>query len=182
MPWRGRFQIGGSDDEKQRETWQSTQIAGVLLPFAFALYFADSTVFTPRLYPVGILLLSLSAVASWLSRVQNFPLLSTGAASGSVAVVWAWCLQAKWSAALAWEAVGICVGLALLFHIFFELDWRRSSGDDYQPFSPRPTDHLRRIPGFVGVHAALGGGFLCAVLAVAVRMGCLGGSADSAIR
>ena len=134
----GRFQIGGSDDEKQRETWQSTQIAGVLLPFAFALYFADSTVFTPRLYPVGILLLSLSAVASWLSRVQNFPLLSTGAASGSVAVVWAWCLQAKWSAALAWEAVGVCIVLALLFHAFFELDWRRSSGDDYEPFSHSP--------------------------------------------
>ena len=134
----GRFQAGASEDGKERETWQSTQIAGVLLPFAFALYFAGNAVFTPHLYPIGILLLLLSAVAGWLSRVQNFPLLSTGSASGSVAVVWVWCLQAEWSAALAWEAVGVCVALALLFHVFFELDWRRGGGDDYQSFSHGP--------------------------------------------
>ena len=134
----GRLQIGASEDGKERETWQSTQIAGVLLPFAFALYFAGNAVFTPHLYPIGILLLLLSAVAGWLSRVQNFPLLSTGSASGSVAVVWVWCLQAKWSAALAWEVVGVCVVLALLFHVLFELDWRGGGGDDYQPFSQGP--------------------------------------------
>ena len=134
----GRFQVSEGEDKKERETWQSTQIAGVLLPFAFALYFAGNAVFTPHLYPIGILLLSLSAVAGWLSRVQNFPLLSTGSASGSVAVVWVWCLQAKWSAALAWEAVGVCVALALLFHVLFELDWRRGGGDDYQSFSHGP--------------------------------------------
>ena len=131
----GRLQGSGSEDEKERETWQPTQTAGVLLPFAFALYFAGNAVFTPHLYPIGILLLLLSAVAGWLSRVQNFPLLSAGSASGSVAVVWVWCLQAEWSAALAWEAVGVCVVLALLFHVFFELDWHRDGGDDYQSFS-----------------------------------------------
>ena len=121
----GRFQIAASEDAKQQETWQSTQIAGVLLPFAFALYFAGGAVLAPHLYPIGILLLLLSAVAGWLSRVQDFPLLATGAASGSVAVVWVWCLQANWSAALAWEAAGVCAALALLFHFFFELDRRR---------------------------------------------------------
>ena len=134
----GRFQASESEDKKERETWQLTQIAGVLLPFAFALYFAGNAVFTPHLYPIAILLLLLSAVAGWLSRVQNFPLLSTGSASGSVAVVSVWCLQAEWSAALAWEAVGVCLVLALLFHVFFELDWRRGGGDDDQPFSNGP--------------------------------------------
>ncbi len=134
----GRLQGAGSEDEKERETWQPAQTAGVLLPFAFALYFAGNAVFTPHLYPIGILLLLLSAVAGWLSRVQDFPLLSTGSASGSVAVVAVWCLQAEWSAALAWEAVGVCVVLALLFHVLFELDWRRGGGDDYQPFSHGP--------------------------------------------
>ncbi len=138
----GRFRIAASEDAKQRENWQSTQIAGVLLPFAFALYFAGGAVLAPHLYPIGILLLLLSAVAGWLGRVQDFPLLSTGAASGSVAVVWVWCLQANWSAALAWEAVGVCAALALLFHFFFELDWRRGmaggSREDYAPSSHAP--------------------------------------------
>ena len=142
----GRFQIAEAEDGKERETWQSTQIAGVLLPFAFALYFAGSAVFTPHLYPVGILLLLLSAVAGWLSRVQDFQLLATGAASGSVAVVWVWCLQANWSVELAWEAAGVCVALALLFHFFFEMDRRRGiandsangNANDYPPSSHAP--------------------------------------------
>ena len=122
----GRLPLGGQQDEHEQQTWQTTQIAAVLLPFAFALYFAGNAELGPRLYPVGALLLLLSIVAGWLSRVQSFPLLSAGAASGSVAVVLVWLLRAERTTASAWEAVGVCLALALAFHVFLEWDWFRS--------------------------------------------------------
>ena len=97
----GRLSLGGEQDEHERQTWRTTQIAAVLLPFAFALYFAGNAELGPHLYPVGALLLLLSIVAGWLSRVQSFPLLSAGAASGSVAVVLVWLLRAERTTASA---------------------------------------------------------------------------------
>ena len=108
----------------------------MLLPFAFALYFAGNAELGPHLYPVGALLLLLSIVAGWLSRVQSFPLLSAGAASGSVAVVLVWLLRAERTTASAWEAVGVCLALALAYHVFLEWDWYRSREQRPSEVSP----------------------------------------------
>ena len=132
----GRLSLGGEQDEHERQTWRTTQVAAVLLPFAFALYFAGNAELGPHLYPVGALLLLLSIVAGWLSRVQNFPLLSAGAASGSVAVVLVWLLRAERTTASAWEAVGVCLALALAYHVFLEWDWYRSREQRPSEVSP----------------------------------------------
>ncbi len=102
---------------------QLTRAAAVLMPFGFALYFAGRADLGLHLYPVGMLLLLLSGVAVWLSRVQDFPLLASGAASGSVAVVFAWMTRTIWTSAFAWEAVGVSLALALVFHALWE--WER---------------------------------------------------------
>ena len=118
---------------------QITRGAAILLPFGFALYFAGRADLGLHLYPVGILLLLLSSLAVWLSRVQDFPLLATGAASGSVAVVFAWIIRARWTTALAWEAVGISLALALVFQALWEWEQRNAeaeSPDDETPWAP----------------------------------------------
>ena len=140
----GRLPLAADQDENEQQTWQTTQTAAVLLPFAFALYFAGNAELGPHLYPVGALLLLLSVVAGWLGRVQGFPLLSAGAASGSVAVVLVWLLRAEvlvWlgaerTTATAWEAVGVCLVLALAFHVFLEWDWFRSREQGRSEVSP----------------------------------------------
>ena len=132
----GRLPLAADQDENEQQTWQTTQTAAVLLPFAFALYFAGNAELGPHLYPVGALLLLLSIVAGWLSRVQSFPLLSAGAASGSVAVVLVWLLRAERTTASAWEAVGVCLALALAFHVFLEWDWFRSRKQGRSEVSP----------------------------------------------
>ena len=87
----GRLQGAGSEDEKERETWQPAQTAGVFASFCLrALFRGQRRPSLPTFIRSVILLLLLSAVAGWLSRVQDFPLLSTGSASGSVAVVAVW--------------------------------------------------------------------------------------------
>ena len=131
-----RLPLGGEQDESERQTWQTTQTAAVLLPFAFALYFAGNADLGPHLYPVGALLLLLSIVAGWLSKVESFPLLSSGAASGSVAVVLVWLLRAERTTATAWEAVGVCLALALAYHVFSEWDWYRSRQQGPSEVSP----------------------------------------------
>lgn len=118
---------------------QLTRGAAVLLPFAFGLYFAGRADFGVHLYPIGILLLLLSGLAVWLSRVQEFPLLATGAASGSVAVVFAWIVRTRWTAALAWEAVVVSLALALVFQALWEWEHRNAEGahpDDETPWAP----------------------------------------------
>jgi hypothetical protein len=105
-----------------------TQIAGVLLPFAFALYFAGNANLGPHLYPAAILMAVLCAAAGWLGRAQQFEMLPLGAAAGSLGVVLVWLVSIQLTTALAWEAFGICFGLALVFHVFIELQLRAPGG------------------------------------------------------
>ena len=126
-------------DPAEASLERMTRAAAVLLPFGFALYFAGRADLGLHLYPVGILLLLLSGVAVWLSRVQEFPLLATGAASGSVAVVFAWIVRTRWTASLAWEAVGVSLALALVFQALWEWEQRNAeaeSPDDETPWAP----------------------------------------------
>ena len=124
-----------------------TRAAAVLLPFGFALYFAGRADLGLHLYPVGILLLLLSSLAVRLSRVQEFPLLATGAASASVAVVFAWIVRTRWTASLAWEAVGISLALALVFHALWEWIRREAAESEGKP-RPRSAASLIAAAGF----------------------------------
>jgi hypothetical protein len=79
----GIKEAGESDEHG---TWRMTQIAGVLLPFAFSLYFAANADLGPHLYPVAILIALLSATAGWLGRAQQFEMLPVGASAAAAGV------------------------------------------------------------------------------------------------
>ncbi len=104
-------------DEERRER-RFTAVAGVLLPFAFAVYLAARADLGEHILPIAALLLLLSAAACWMARVHGLPLLAPGAAAASVAVVAVWAARTEIIGATIWEAVGVASALALLFYFF----------------------------------------------------------------
>src|SRR5881628_978453 len=111
--------------------WLIAQAGGVLVPFAFVLYFASSARFSLHFHPYGILLVQLSAAAGWIARAQRSYRIGLGAASATVAIVGAWLFTRAVGAGLAWEAALWCVLLALTFHVFVE--WEREPGGQGGP-------------------------------------------------
>src|SRR6185436_7561392 len=67
--------------------WARSQMAGILVPFVFALYFAGRATLTEHLYPIALLIAPLVAGAAWVARGRRTPALSAGAASASIAIV-----------------------------------------------------------------------------------------------
>ena len=120
----GRLRPADDDDPRQAQSQRLTQLAGLLLPIAFAFYFAGNADLGPHLYPVAALLLLLLAAACWMGRVQELPLLPTAAAAGTAGVVAVWFMRTRFDDALAWEATAVCFVLALAPHLFFEYDLR----------------------------------------------------------
>ena len=114
----GRSPIARQDAPEQTTAERLTQLAGILLPFAFALYFAGNAELGPHLYPVAALLLLLLATAGWMGRVQALPMLPVGAAAGTVGVVAVWFVRTNFDDGLAWEASAACIALALAPHVF----------------------------------------------------------------
>src|SRR5881396_1494338 len=111
--------------------WLIAQAGGVLVPFAFVLYFASSTRLGLHFHPYGILLVPLSAAAGWIARAQRTYRIGLGAAAATVAIVGVWLLTRAVGAGLAWEAALWCVLLALTFHVFVE--WEREPGGQGSP-------------------------------------------------
>jgi uncharacterized membrane protein len=65
-----------ADDERRDEgaaAGASVHAAAILVPFAFALYFASRAQLGPAPYPIALLLVVLSAAAGWLARVHDEP-------------------------------------------------------------------------------------------------------------
>ncbi|MCB1019227.1 MAG: DUF2339 domain-containing protein, partial [Acidobacteria bacterium] len=118
-----------AQSEQERRAWRRTQTAGVLIPFAFALYFAGNADLGPHLYPAAILMAALSAAACWLGRAEGFALLPPGAAAGVVAVTMVWTFSRRLTEALSWEAAAVMIALAAIFHLFFELELRDEIAD-----------------------------------------------------
>src|SRR5437867_5638004 len=61
--------------------WHIAQAGGVLVPFAFVLYFASSTRLGLHFHSYGILLVPLSAAAGWIARAQRTYRIGLGAAA-----------------------------------------------------------------------------------------------------
>ncbi|TMB23905.1 MAG: DUF2339 domain-containing protein [Deltaproteobacteria bacterium] len=114
---------GGEETDLE---WLIAQAGGVLVPFAFVLYFASRTRLGLHFHPYGILLVPLSAAAGWITRVQRTYRIGLGAAAATVAILGAWLFTRAVGAGLAWEAALWCVVLALTFHVFVE--WEHEPG------------------------------------------------------
>jgi uncharacterized membrane protein len=119
--------IGGGDREQSR-LWRATRAGGVAIPFAFALHFAGTTRLAVNPWPLGVLLLILSAGACWLARRQTQDM-AVAAAGASLGIMALWFLNHRVSPALAWQAVALCVALAALFSVAAEISRRHSSAN-----------------------------------------------------
>ena len=113
------FLLFGSGDREQSLLWRATRAGGVAVPFAFALHFAGTTQLAENPWPLGILLLILSAGACWLARreTQDVAVAAAGACLGIMAL---WFVNHQVSPTLAWQAVALCGALAALFSIAAE--------------------------------------------------------------
>ncbi|HVP27875.1 MAG TPA: DUF2339 domain-containing protein [Myxococcota bacterium] len=95
-----------------RRDWLLAQAGGVLLPFAFALYFALRADFGAHLWPVALLLAFVGAAAGFVARTQDAPAIALGAAAGSAGVFAAWLGSHALDGRLAYETAGLAVLLA----------------------------------------------------------------------
>jgi hypothetical protein len=97
--------------------WIVTQAAAILLPHAFALYFALESNLGAHLYPTALLLVLLEIAALWVARAMHadpqLSFLPTAAAAGTITVVACWLAHVDLTAQLAWEAAIVVVMLSL---------------------------------------------------------------------
>jgi len=140
-----------STPAESRRSVLATQGCAVLFPFAFALHLALNADLGPHFYPLGILLIALSGSACWLGRAQRQAWMGLGAAAFGVAVFAVWLLDAKLDAALALEAMGICVLLAGVFHAFVELDGETPGADGPAPAAMLSALGLHGVAVFAAV-------------------------------
>jgi len=110
--------------QTHRKSWLATQGAGLLLPYAFALYFAYHVRPSGHVYPIAILLAFLCGAANFMARRMQpqAPWLAIGSASATIAVGTAWIFNRAPHDGFAWEVVGCLIGLAFTFHAFLEWD------------------------------------------------------------
>jgi len=111
-----------------RSRWAGAGGGALILPFAFALYFAQHVDLGDRLYPTAALAIALGIGASVVGRRLDFPFLAFAAAAGNVAVTATWILGTELTATAAWEASIVSLVQALGFHAFVERErWRLGS-------------------------------------------------------
>ena len=117
------FLFFGSGDREPSLLWRATRAGGVAIPFAFALHFAGTTELAENPWPLGMLLLILSAGACWLARRETQDV-AAAAAAACLGIMALWFLDHRVSPVLAWQAVALCVALAALFTLAAELSRR----------------------------------------------------------
>ncbi len=108
--------------------WRATRAGGVAVPFAFALHFAGTAQLAVNPWPLGGLLLVLSAGAIWLELKGGQPGAATVAAAADIAVMGLWFLNHRVSPSLSWQIVPLCIAVAALFNVIAEL--RRGRDED----------------------------------------------------
>ncbi len=117
------FALAGAKAKTLRRdpVWRLTSWAGVLAPFAFAVYFAARADLGVELWQLAVLFAILALAALWLGRLHGVALLGTAAAAAIVGVYAVWVARAwfhpGFSTPLAWEAVAVAAGLASVFHL-----------------------------------------------------------------
>ncbi len=126
------FLLVSGGDRESSTLWRATRAGGVAIPFAFALHFAATAELADNPWPLGALLLTLSAGAIWLERRGGHSGAAVAAAAADIAVMGLWFLGHRMPPSLAWLVLGLCVAMAALFTAAAEL-WRdreRSRGLD----------------------------------------------------
>lgn len=112
--------IESKEDEPAHGLWRGASFIGLLLPFFFTLYFALHAKLGSDLWPLGLFMGLLSAVAIYVGQRDRAPHLAQGAAAASLAVVFAWVVQHPLDGARTWEFLGTLAGLTLLHGLALE--------------------------------------------------------------
>ena len=141
------FLFFSNGDRDTSKLWRATRAGGVAVPFAFALHFATSAELAENPWPLGALLLILSAGAIWLERKGSQNGAAVVAASADIGVMGLWFLNHQTSPTLAWQALGLCIAMAALFTAAAEL-WR--DNDDSRGLG---LGALVAAMGFLGLSA-----------------------------
>jgi uncharacterized membrane protein len=110
------FALGSPRGDTRDRRWLAAQAGGVLLPFAFALHIAGRADL-PGLLPLGVLLVLLSTVAAWTSRVQSAPGIGLAAAAAALGVLVVWIGEHPILRGTDWLLAVVAVALALPFHV-----------------------------------------------------------------
>jgi hypothetical protein len=110
-----------------------TQIAGIVTPFLFALYFAGSAELDVSLWALLALLAPLAAAAAVLARVHAQPGLEAGVAAAELAVLVAATMRAAPSRGFTLELLGTALALTAI-HLFFA--HRDARGERPSAFAP----------------------------------------------
>lgn len=104
------------------EAWFRNQVAAVVLPFGFALYFASQARLGAQLVPLAVLLGLLAFGAGWVSKqAPKAAWLPLSSAVACVTVVGVWLWSAELTAAACWQAALCSAGLGLVFQLRAEL-------------------------------------------------------------
>ena len=111
---------------EERRAWLPAQAGAVLLPFAFALYFA-STIRVEEPWTNAALVGLLSAAGAFLARQQRAPWLARGAVVSAVPVVAVWFLRTQATRTDCLQLSLIATLLALIPHAFLEWEVRRDT-------------------------------------------------------
>ena len=100
-----------------RRAWLTSQAGSVLLPFAFAAYFASMADLGSALWPLALLIAFLAVAAGWIAVRQQAKWLVSGAASGAVAVCATWLVGSHKVSFSAWDFALSTVYLSTLFYL-----------------------------------------------------------------
>jgi uncharacterized membrane protein len=122
------FLFSSVGEREPSRLWRATRAGGVAIPFAFGIHFAGTTQLAENPWPLGLLLLILSAGSCWLARRQT-PDVAVAAAGASLGIMALWFLSQRLSPALAWQAMALCVALATIFTVAAEISRRSPNAD-----------------------------------------------------
>lgn len=111
----------------ERMRFGAAQVGALVLPFVFAMYFAQDRTLGEHVWPLLTLAGVLALASAWIARSSVFAWLPIGSASGAVALALTWTGTHEFdmTAARAQELVACGFGLALLHAIISELAARR---------------------------------------------------------
>lgn len=125
--------MGQRAGEEQRGRWFISQAGALLLPFAFAAYFASHVDLGSELWPLSILAATLAGGALWVGRSARAGWLPTGAAAGALAIVATWLVRHGWETTRVWDLALSSAGLGAFF-LAIDRWFRRSEGRP-EPFT-----------------------------------------------
>jgi hypothetical protein len=114
-------------DQEESLLWKLTRSAGVVIPLLFSVPLAARTSLGSMFWPTAIQLVLLCAAACWVGRRHKSAILPSGAALLAIGALIGWALGQELDTKLeVWQLVGLATALAIVFHVFAEIDRQRT--------------------------------------------------------